>query len=334
MKKVLCIIFVVSMIPFSMSCSKDDDIEEEDNNSLVINVEPDSIASNENEADSLNDGRGWNEIVVSLFAQNAQSHQSAAAFGDYAFFITDRRSTLYFYNLNKKKLICVKNLGAVNERTTGNYILYHCNQMTFGVDFFEKDDPFPLLYISQRARSDRRCITEVYRLIPTLSNSGDYVDLNAELVQTIFFPVETMDNSLGRVNSVIDGSNGLLYTYSYSTISSDPNRGLCRISSFQIPDIREKEVFLNDNSIINSYKLDYIAINSQGAAIKDDVLYILQGYESYGIHLNVIDLKEKQIISRVDLLAQGITWEPEGCFMYNNHLMVSSGKRIWEFVFY
>ena len=206
--------------------------------------------------------------------------------------------------------------------------------MTFGVDFFEKDDPFPLLYISQRARSDRRCITEVYRLIPTLSNSGDYVDLNAELVQTIFFPVETMDNSLGRVNSVIDGSNGLLYTYSYSTISSDPNRGLCRISSFQIPDIREKEVFLNDSSIINSYKLDYIAINSQGAAIKDDVLYILQGYESYGIHLNVIDLKEKQIISRVDLLAQGITWEPEGCFMYNNHLMVSSGKRIWEFVFY
>lgn len=319
--------FLLLSLQALMSCSKEDDVEG-NNAPVIISYDDNNSSSSPN--DSLPENTSSKDcFLVSLFASNGHSHQSAAAFGDYAFFITDRRSALYFYDLNSKRMISVTNLGAMDEKT-GGYYLYHCNQMTFGIDFFDKNDPFPLLYISQRARDDNRCIVEVFRLLPKTMNSI-YTSLDVELVQTIYFPIMTIENSLGRVNCAIDNLNFLLYTYSYSTINSDSNRGKCRISCFNIPKISEKEVILNDEDIIDSFSLDYSGINSQGGCIKDGYLYIGQGYSSVGIYLNIIDLQKKKLQNRIDLLHQGIAWEPEGCFVYQGNIMISSGNNIWQF---
>ena len=329
MKKIFLLLSFVSMIQVAMSCSDDD--EDEIPSFYVLKVDRDSISQTD-----TTDGAGEiNDIWVSLYADNGRIHQSAASYGDYALFVTDRRSSLYLYNLKNKKFLCKKDFGAVNERTTGNYILYHCNQMTFGVDFYEESDAFPLLYISQRARSDERCFVEVYRLIPSgKSMETDYTSLDAELVQTIFFPVQNTSNDLGRVNSVIDASSNLMYTYSYNTITSGSKRH-CRISCFSIPDIYQKEVVLNDEDIMDSFILNYYATNSQGGCIKDHILYISQGFQSIGyIYLNVIDLRAKKLIDRINLLHNGIYWEPEGCFAYEGNIMLSTGTNIWKFVFY
>lgn len=343
-KKTLLLLLFVLVAQVTVSCSKDDNVIE-DNPIVIIPEQENNIDNSDNDDDEdpngnkedeggISDDDKINLIVVSHFANNGRNHQSAAAYGDYAFFVPDRRSALYCYNLKTKRVICTKIFEAVNERTSGDYILYHCNQMTFGPDFFDEKDPFPLLYISQRARDDRRCILEVYRLKPEWSESeSEYSSLDAELVQMIYFPVESKYNALGRVNCVMDSSNRVMYTYSYSTISGDPDRTLCRLSSFAIPDKSQPEVVLNDDAILESHKYDYKATNSQGACIHNDRLFITQGYASFGIYLNVFDLKKKKLLTRVDLLANGITWEPEGCFVYNGNIMVSTGCNIWEFHF-
>ena len=270
------------------------------------------------------------EFSVALYAENSKRHQSAASYGDYVFFVTNLRSHLYLYNLKKKMLLCDKKFVPVTEKT-GNYILYHCNQMTFGNRRYAEQDPFPLLYISQRARSDKRCIIEVYRIIPEKSGSDDYTAMDAILVQTIYFPVMSAENALGRVNVAIDNDSGDMYCYSYSTLSSDLNYGQCRSSKLTIPDIYEKEVYMEDKDIIDSFSLDYSGINSQGGCIKDGKLYIGQGYPGAGyVYLNIIDLRKKMLLERVDLLSMGVTWEPQGCFFYDRNLMFGETENIWE----
>ena len=153
----------------------------------------------------------------------------------------------------------------------------------------------------------------------------------------IYFPVLTDNNLLGRCNCVIDSNNKLMYTYSYNSanpyIPANPEGRLCRISSFKIPNYWEKKVYLEDNDILDSFSANYDGTNSQGGCIWNGNLFVAQGNASFGIYLNVYDLRKKELLSRIDLLASGIVWEPEGCFVYNDNIMISTGENIWEFHF-
>ena len=331
MKKIISSILLGLIVQTSLSCSKDDyDFEPVDN---IEHAVDENIPIKNNRPNTQTPS--FVSFDVSLYANNIKSHQSAAVYGDYAVFVTDRRSIFYLYNLKTKQLLCEKQFEAVNEKI-GKYILYHCNETTFGVDFYKENDPFPLLYITQRARADKRCIVEVFRLRPERTTpDSDFTSLDAELVQTIYFPVMTAENFLGRVNCVIDAKNKLMYSYSYNLTSGDANYMLGRVTSFQIPDIKEAEVYLNDDSIVDSFDLSYTAVNSQGGCINNGILYIGQGMKSAGyIYLNIIDLNDKKVITRTDLLANGSEWEPEGCFYYNGAVMLSAGKNIWELKFH
>ena len=79
--------------------------------------------------------------------------------------------------------------------------------------------------------------------------------------------------------------------------------------------------------------LDCSAVNMQCGCIVNGILYIGQGYKSAGyIYLNVVDLRRRQLLERIDLIERGVTWEPEGCFFYNGNLMIAEGTNIWEFI--
>ena len=41
------------------------------------------------------------------------------------------------------------------------------------------------------------------------------------------------------------------------------------------------------------------------------------------MYLNVVDLREERLVKRYDLLAQGVDWEPEGCFYYDGNVMLA-----------
>lgn len=270
--------------------------------------------------------------VFSLYANNSYSNQSAAVFKDYLFLVPKFRGNIYMYSLKEKRLLCSCVMTAMKDLNELGSDIYHCNQTCFGVNYYEENDSFPLLYISQRARNDKRCFTEVFRIIANKSDSDtEYSSLELQPVQIIYFPPQSESNSLGNVNAVIDRKNHLLYTYSRNNVRTDTNYRQCKISCFTIPDVRQSEVYLEDSDIRTSYMIDCSAYYMQGACIEGKYLYIARGAAGVGyIDINVIDLEEQTLKAQLDLLNNGCRWEPEGCFYYNGHLMIATGKNIWK----
>ena len=272
-------------------------------------------------ADSVDDG-----YTISHYAESGITCQSAAIDGDYLFYVSGGRSVISLYNMKSKTLLFSKKLKG------GTWDLYHSNQSTFGVDYYDSNDYFPLLYVSQRANQEGRCFTEVFRILPSRDdNSMDISSFDVKLVQTIYYPVMSESNSLGNVNTVIDHENRLMYTYSRNN-KQDTNYGMCKISCFNIPAIQQKEVYLEDTDIIDSYMLPCSAINMQGGCIKNGKLYIGQGYYSAGyILFNIVDLVYRKLEKQVDLIQHGFTEEPEGCFWYDGSPMISTvSGNIWR----
>lgn len=301
------------MIPV-FSCSRDDiyDFELE----LALS---DTLSYMEIDNPPYNDWSLSSNISISQFAPLGFSHQSAARYGHYVFFVTKGRSRIGLFCLAEKRMLYTLDLEGAGENT------YHCNQCSFGLETFEEMDFFPLLYISQRAKTGGRCFIEAYRVFFSNNDSlSEFESFNVELVQTIYLPKMTYDNSMGNVNCVIDASSQTMYTYSRNNNTLEDNYGQCKISQFAIPDIHLETVVLNDEDIISSFFIDTSAINMQGGCIQDRMLYIGQGYWSAGyIYLNIIDLDKEKIVRRFDLREYKISWEPEGCFFYDGCVMLA-----------
>ena len=294
-----------------LSCSKKDDYKYDDG------------------VDSETPYREWSstkKIVVTTYGSLDFSHQSAALYGDYAIYVSDGRYLFCLYSMKERKKLFTLSMPGMDPK------IYHCNQSTFGIHKYKSTDSFPLLYISQRAASDGRCFVEVFRIITSSDdfNSSDF-SFSVEKVQTIHFPAMTNENSMGNVNAVIDQENGVLYTYSRNNNSIEETYGRCKVSSFDIPDITIKDVYLEDSDIRSSYMIDYNAFNMQGACIEDGILYIGHGFLSAGfIVLNVVDLYQQKQIRQMNLMKSGVLWEPEGCFFYNGCVMLSETEAIHE----
>ncbi len=271
--------------------------------------------------------RHWtstDDISITQYAPLGFSHQSSAAYGDYAFFVTRGRSKIGLYNLKSQKMLFTLALKGVNGDT------YHCNQSTFGFEKYDSTDAFPLLYISQRAKSNGRCFIEAYRLNPLFNEElSDFESFSIELVQTIYLPEMTYENSMGNANCVMDASSRTMFTYSRNNNINEDNYGQCKITQFTIPDIYQETVILGDEDIVSAFMIDASAINMQGGCIQDGVLYIGQGYWSAGyIYLNIIDLEKRELVRRFDLREYNVTWEPEGCFFYDGSVMLAHANAI------
>lgn len=310
----LLILLLFCVTTFANACSKDIYFElYEEGNTVTI----DYGTSKPSKPDSI--------LTISTFSALGFSHQSAASFGDYAFFVTNGRSKICMYNLAKKRKIYTLSLVGQNGK------VYHSNQSSFGVEKYESVDFFPLLYISQRSKTDKRCFMEVYRILSLYDEEmSDYESFYVDLVQTIYFPAMSWENSLGNVNCAIDPSGKYMYTYSRNNNLEDDNYGQCKVSKFIVPDLDSDSVVLEDTDILSSFMIDCSAINMQGGCIRDGMLFIGQGYSSAGyIYLNVIDLEKQKLIKQYDLMNDyRVRWEPEGCFVYDGTLMLAHTSAI------
>lgn len=259
------------------------------------------------------------KVTVTQYAELVYGHQSAAVYGDYAIFVKVGRQSMRLFDMARKTKVTTINL----KKEDSNQ--YHSNQSSFGAEKYEPGDYFPLLYISQRSRSEGRCFTEVFRVIPLFNaDSTALLTFRVELVQEIFFPPMSQENSLGNVNCVMDPDGRWMYTYSRNNNAEDRNYLQCKISRFAVPDVHQREVVLEDSDIESSFMIDAKASNMQGGCIVDGRLYIAQGYPAKQyVYLNVVDLREKRLVKRYDLLANGVDWEPEGCFYYDGNVMLA-----------
>ena len=275
-----------------------------------------------------------NQRLFTLYAKNAMSAQSAACHGDYLVLVSKQVSKMALYNLKSKKMLCKRELVPWVEMR-GKTDVFHANNSSFGMQRFSDSDPFPLLYVSHRENNDKRGVLQVYRVIPLKSQSDktDFDSLSVSLAQTIYYPKMTDQNALGSPWTVIDQENNWMYTYSRNNRGKASNKGVCRISKFRIPPVGESdEVYLNDEDILDSYEVDFKVPLSQGACIYEGKMYIAQGVspKKY-IWLRIIDLEKKELVKNIDLKEAGFPTEPEGCFVYDGYLMVSTaGKRIFK----
>lgn len=259
------------------------------------------------------------KVTVTPYAELVYGHQSAAVYGDYAIFVKVGRQSMRLFDMARKTKVATISL----KKEDSNQ--YHCNQSSFGAEKYEPGDYFPLLYISQRSRSEGRCFMEVFRVIPLINaDSTAILTFRVELVQEIFFPPMSQENSLGNVNCVMDPDGRWMYTYSRNNNADDRNYLQCKISRFAVPDVHQREVVLEDSDIESSFLIDAKATNMQGGCIVDGRLYIAQGYPAKKyVYLNVVDLREERLVKRYDLLASGADWEPEGCFYYDGSVMLA-----------
>lgn len=259
------------------------------------------------------------ELTVSEYALLDYGHQSAAVYGNYAFVVKGGVLQILMYDMERKKKVY-----SLLQKSDRKDNIYHSNQSCFGIQKYDPEDMFPVLYVSQRSKGEGRCFTEVYRIIPLFNADGAaIIAFRVELVQEIYFPQMTKENSMGNVNCVIDRQTGAMYTYSRNNETKDSNYGQCKISQFVVPDVHTGKVVLEDSDIRMSFMIDARASNMQGGCIVDDVLYIGQGYPYANyVYLNVVDLKKKKLVQRFDLLAIGARFEPEGCFYYDGSVML------------
>ena len=304
--------------------NEEGDNEEGDNNNTGPN---DYIPTTPN--DNINSSKAY--LYYERFYSDGISHQSAACYGDYAFFISSRLMNIMVFNMQSSKNIYVLNQSAV-----GSNNVYHCNQACFGTQKYSEEDPFPLLYISQFQNKDNRCFITVFRVLPTSTGTGqEYTAFAFERIQTIFFPVATDENSLNNVNAVIDTDHHFIYTYSRNNNADAENYMQCKISKFNIPNpLESSSVYLSDSDILDSYFIPAEAANMQGGAYNDGLLYIGRGKASVGyINLYVIDLANRKLWFMVDLYNHGFSLEPEGAYFYKDDLYIGASRSIFKFTF-
>lgn len=325
--------------------NSDDDIdvntntqEENEPNNATNDLDEDNSEARDNQEENDSSENLYDNSVhfkIERFSNNSKYHQSAAAYRDYAFFVTDKHTHFYMYNLKTKTMIYDLTYTTGNGIDFLGHTLYHCNQATFGNQFYEDGDPFPLLYVSQHAKGDKRYFVEAYRIFPKWDTSkNEYTSFSIELVQTIYFPPMNNENALGNINMAIDVETNEMYTYSRNNNAGQENTRKCMISCFDLPDVHEPEVFLNDSDIKFSFYSGCSAVYMQGGCIHNRTLYIAQGAKSVGyIYLNIVDLDQRKMVERLDFLDIGFTLEPEGCFFYDGNLIFGAANNLYLLVF-
>ena len=245
-------------------------------------------------------------------------HQSGACWGNYYFMVAEKFAKIDVVDLTTKAVVYTWT------KPEGTFVssIYHCNQCTFGTIFYDENDEFPLLYVTANNDSEGRCSQIVFRVTRN-ENVFDFTH-----VQTIYLPIMTSENCLGNANMAIDRVRKRMVFYSRDNNGST---GWCKISEMNIPSFvpvegdEVQEVTLNDGNILHSYFINSSAILNQGAVIYAGKLFIGRGRpDDSVIELTVVDLMNKCQIATIDLYADGFNQEPEGVFIYNGAVCMST----------
>lgn len=280
--------------------------------------------------DNINSSKAY--LYIDQISSDGMSHQSAACYGDYVFFISNKMIHTLVFNMRTNSRVFY-----LKQEQLGTGTIYHCNQACFGTQKYSEEDYFPLLYISQFQNKSNRCFIQVFRVLPTSNGiNQDFTAFAFELIQTIYFPVFTDENCLYYANAVIDTDNHYIYTYSYDKNSAAETFHQCKISKFNIPDpIGASSVKLSDDDILDSYFIPTEGPYMQGAAYNNGLIYIGKGSPSLGyVYLHVVDLANRRLWFSVELLKNRyFNFEPEGAFFYKDDLYIGASSRIFKFTF-
>lgn len=208
------------------------------------------------------------------------STQGLAIYGNYAFSMHDRGQCV---------VIDLKKLRFVNTfLVEGN--IGHCNNASFGREYYSKESQFPLFYVSE-CRGDRACYV------------NDITSTGSRLVQKIFYSGQEIN---GPCDWAVDAEKELLYMY--CTIGK-----VRMLMWFKLPRLEDSneqgEVHLYLKDSLGSIPAGEIKI-PQGSHITNKYIFLPEGVPSRGTALNVINRHSAKQLIHLDLTDTGL--EPEG----------------------
>lgn len=209
--------------------------------------------------------------------------QDGDCYGDYYFQFKNFNKKILITNLKSKEF-----LGAVELTANSKN---HCNTVSFSRLFYDKDDEFPLLYVSGSMDGKYNHV-QVYRI-----QRMEYL-FSFTKIQEITLPQCNQKNHLYWTGAAMDNENGFMYVYA--------NDGGAHIAKFSIPDILQENVILTDEDILEQFSLPGFT-HQQGAVIRNGLLYVMDGVPHSGDtnYLRIIDLVNKKDFEMINISALG-----------------------------
>ena len=237
--------------------------------------------------------------------------QGGACYGDYFIQGYETNEFITIYNLKTKSYVTTLYIPAPPPNSNT-----HSNTLNFGVQKYDENDDFPLLYISSGYQTNNISYIYVYRIF---KNSKEDSDFSVSLVQTI---------SLCGFNSwtegIIDAENNYLW------VKYEP-KGFYGYAKYALPSIESSQVLINYEDYLQDFKLERQPNGSsnQGHLLIDNRILLVSGGPTQEMAFISIDTLMKQYELILDLRKVGlhnndIDWyfEPESLIFYNNQLMI------------
>lgn len=265
------------------------------------------------------DVKGYQYAREYLFTESSSSssgYQGATCFDKFLFQFHDTNNAIDIFDMEKKSKIQTISLTAVST--------YHCNNANFGNEYHTSGDAFPLLYVSQENAAQHKCL--VYRVTGT---EGAW---SVTLVQTITFPTPSSD-FLWYPNCMIDTQNSKLIIAGLGNNPfSNGTDNIIRYKVFALPKLSEGDVTLDVADCEDSTEVKYYSTTQGGFALNNKI------YQVFGMadcaQLNVTNLDTHKVVSKIDITKDGLSIEPEGCFLYDNAICVNfNDGQIYKFKF-
>ena len=196
-------------------------------------------------------------------------------------------------------------LDMCQRKVVATYILEgntgHCNNASFGVERYDKQSPFPLLYVAE-CRGDRACY------VNDISFTG------SRLVQKIFYDG---DDIQGPADWFVDSRKRHIYLY--CTINGER-----RLKYFPLPRLADSdargEVHLNKEDAIGELSAGQIAI-PQGSHKHGQTIYLADGIPPRATRLHIKHLRNDRKNAIIELSHTGL--EPEGMAIKGRWLYIS-----------
>ena len=297
MKGALWSYLIVLLAMLFVSCDKIEAEEPQYGSSYVIQENGDSLFCTYQEYMSL---------------QPVAVAQGGACYGDYFFQGYSNNEFITIYNLKTKSYVTTLSIPAPPPSSKT-----HSNTLNFGVQKYDENDDFPLLYISSGYQTNKISYIYVYRIF---RNSKEDSDFSVSLVQTI---------SLIGFNSwtegIIDTENSFLWIM-YSKSGKDV------YAKYDLPIVTEPKVQLNcEDSFINFILERKPVGNNQGNLFSNNRILYVTGIPSQGQTLALVSIntltQQRELI--LDLSEVGLHnynvdnyFEPESLIFYQNQLMI------------
>ena len=245
--------------------------------------------------------------------------QGGACYDKYFFQGYSNNAAIGVFDLEKKTC-----LGKINitEPTPNSNI--HVNTMNFGRQKYDKEDFFPLLYVSsgytQKVNNNTLSYIYVYRIIKDKTES-----FTATLVQTIAL------SGFGTwTEGILDNDHSILWI-KYEPSSSREYK----YASFNVPNHNLGDVTISQNDFLTDFSLGVQPFTSsnQGYIYYKDKLLLVSGISpnTQKLVFMVINLKTQTRDLVIDLTEIGLWGEPENLFFYKDQLMIGYRDAIYKF---